>query len=161
MENIINLNSCFTESINFKIYDFVKIKDYEVYTFSMRDPSKKLLELDQYGLYTKPLNKLSRGGDRFIFTSNSLSSYITKSINKFIKGKHVLIDKNFRFVNHVFRYNKFKPSDMKFISHYDTPYHDPVNKHYSKYTLLLYLTQESGSPAIVFDNGNLSLACPD
>ena len=59
-------------------------------------------------------------------------------------------------MNHVFRYNKFEPSDNKFISHYDTPYYAKVTKHYSKYTLILYLTSGTASPILkVGDNFNI------
>ena len=117
IENIINLDSLFDVQDKFKITNLKKIPDYDIYTFDMLDKSNKLLPLDKYGFYVQPLNKDSRGGERFIFQSETLSKSLTSCIKKYIKDKDLITPK-FRFVNYVFRYNKFKPNDRKFFSHY-------------------------------------------
>lgn len=96
-----------------------------------------LLEMNNFGLYTVPINKNSRGGLRFIFNSPTLAQMF-----EIIVRQHLSPDllTNFVKVNNVFRYNKFDPGEHKFESHMDTPYYDKMNKHYSKYTMILYLT---------------------
>jgi len=155
-ENIVNLDSLFTTDQDFPISNFKKHGENEVYTFDLSDSSKMLLFLDKCGLYTTPINKLSRGGERFIFASRTLGNSLTSAIKNYIPDKN-LINEDFEFVNYVFRYNKFKPSDRKFTSHYDTPYHDPSLQYYSKYTLLLYLTSGMADPILSIDNGKLNI----
>jgi len=155
-ENIVNLDSLFKVEEDFSISNFKKHGDSELYTFNLADNNKTLLSLDKCGLYTTPVNKLSRGGERFIFASQVLGNSLTTAINKYIPNKGLINDK-FRFVNYVFRYNKFKPSDRKFASHFDTPYHDPARKHYSKYTLILYLTPGTADPVLNVDHGKLRI----
>ncbi len=48
--------------------------------------------------------------------------------------------------------NDFSPSDNKFSVHYDTPFVDHRNKHYSLYTLIIYLTEGENKekPALKF-----------
>ncbi|KAI9355080.1 hypothetical protein DFJ73DRAFT_920574 [Zopfochytrium polystomum] len=60
----------------------------------------------------------------------------------------------FRFVNYVFRLNKFEPTDEKFRLHRDTPYYDGTRNHLSKYTMLIYLTpgEASGGALKIFKN---------
>jgi len=155
-ENIVNLDSLFKVEEDFSISNFQKHEDNELYTFDLADKNSTLLSLDKCGLYTTPVNKLSRGGERFIFVSKLLGDYLSSALKKGIPDKD-LINNRFRFVNYVFRYNKFKPSDRKFTSHYDTPYHDPARKHYSKYTLILYLTPGTAAPVLSIDNGKLNI----
>jgi len=155
-ENIVHLDSLFTTEQDFPISNFQKHEDNEVYTFDLSDSGKTLLSLDKCGLYTIPINKLSRGGERFIFASRALGNSLTSAINKYVPDKD-LINEKFQFVNYVFRYNKFKPGDKKFTSHYDTPYHDPSLQLYSKYTLLLYLTSGIADPILSVDNGKLNI----
>ena len=87
-------------------------------------------------LYIKPFNKNQRGGERFIFSSSLLSKYLTKIF------KPIVTD-NFSHVNHVFRYNKFKNTDHKFVNHYDTPYYNRNKNQISEYTIVIYLTEGS------------------
>jgi len=156
-ENIINLDSLFKKKDHFSISNFQQHGDEEVYTFDLADNNNTLLSLDRYGLYTTPVNKLSRGGERFIFASQLLGKNITRALKNYIPHEN-LINSQFRFVNYVFRYNKFKPGDRKFTSHYDTPYHDPACRHYSKYTLLLYLTPGTVDPVLSIDNCKLKIS---
>jgi len=156
-ENIINLDSLFDENYDrFKITNMQKYKNADVFTFDMTDKSGMLKSLDQCGLYTQPLNKMSRGGQRFIFSSEILSKNLSESIVRYMKHPQ-LTNKKFRFVNYVFRYNKFKPGDKKFVSHYDTSYHNPSRKHHSKYTLLLYLTPGSADPVLSFGDDQVQI----
>jgi len=156
-ENIINLDTLFKSTQNkFVIQNFQKIEENEIYTFDMQDKSSILLSLDKYNIYIPPFNSLSRGGQRFIFSSECLSQHLTEAINKYIPDKK-LINKKFRLVNYVFRYNKFKPNDKKFVSHFDTPYHDPSKRHYSKYTILLYLTSGVADPVLSFNEGQVKI----
>jgi len=156
-ENIINLDSLFTKcQDNFIIQNFKKIEGGDVYTFDMKDASSILLSLDKYNLYAPPFNQLSRGGQRFIFSSEKLSDSLTNTLKECVPNKE-LINGKFMFVNYVFRYNKFKPNDKKFASHYDTPYHDSKKKHYSKYTLLLYLTPGVADPVLSVDKGKVKI----
>lgn len=122
----------------------------------MIDKKKKLVSLNDYGLYAKPFNQPSRGGERFLFSSEKLSKSLTDCIIKCIADKELSSDK-FQFVNYVFRYNKFLPNDQKFTSHFDTPYYDPANKHYSKYTLLLYLTSGTADPVLSIDKQSVRI----
>jgi len=155
-ENIINLDLLFKVGEDYSINNFQKHGDNEVYTFDLIDVNKTLLELDKCGLYTQPLNKLSRGGERFIFASRILATNLTNTLRNCVFEKSIK-NNQFQFVNYVFRYNKFKPGDKKFTSHYDTPYHDPARRHYSKYTLLLYLTSGAADPVLSIDNGKMKI----
>jgi len=160
-ENIVNLDSLFDDNFDkFKITNMQKFKEHDVFTFDMIDRSGILKALDKCGLYVQPLNKVSRGGERFIFSSEILSKSLSECIVKYMKHPK-LTNKKFRLVNYVFRYNKFRPGDKKFICHYDTPYHDPSRKHHSKYTLLLYLTSGSADPVLSFDNDKLQIKSID
>lgn len=67
---------------------------------------------------------------------------------------HIL--KRFKNINSIFRYNKFVPSDFKFVNHYDTPYYDNKSQHCSKYTLVIYLTGGTGNPALKIENIELN-----
>jgi len=156
LENIINLDSLFKAGEDFRITNFQKHGDNEVYTFDLEDENNLLLSLDKCGLYTQPINKLSRGGERFIFASKILGDNLTSALKQYVSDK-TINNYEFEHVNYVFRYNKFKPSDKKFTSHHDTPYHDPARNHYSKYTLLLYLTPGTADPVLSIDNGKLRI----
>jgi hypothetical protein len=126
--------------------------NYDIWTCKLDDSSSKLLlELSLLDLYVSPLNKASRGGDRFIFQSTILSKSLTRAVQQ--SGVLTLIEKgalsdSFQFVNYVFRCNRFKPGSGKFSSHRDTPYYDAERRHVSKYTLLIYLTGGTGKPAL-------------
>jgi hypothetical protein len=96
-----------------------------------------LLDLDELGLYTPPLNAHSRGGLRLIFHSASLGQALTTTLHGVLPGELLV---GFSHVNPVFRCNRFEPSDEPFHSHVDSPYSDTARHHVSRYTLLLYLT---------------------
>ena len=151
-ENIVNLDPLFRDSEQFKIETVCELPNSDILTFNLIDGSNVLKSLDKYNLYVQPLNKLSRGGQRFIFSSQILSKNLTDCLKKYM-DKTEVINPKFRFVNWVFRYNKFKPKDRKFTCHYDSPYHDPTKKHYSRYTMLLYLTSGSADPVLSFEDG--------
>jgi len=141
VEKFINVNNLLIEPKSVK-----KNKIYSEFTLSI---NKSLLDLNNIGLYTEPLNKSSRGGKRFIFKSSKLSSVLTNELKKNVIN-------SFEFVNHVFRYNNFEPSDMKFVSHMDTPYSDKQNSLYSKYTLIIYLTSGEANPVLKIQNENIN-----
>jgi len=116
-ENIINLNN---DILSIYIDGFHKhISKEEIYEFKFTHYS---LYLDKSYLYDIPINNNSRGGKRYIFKSDSLAENITDQLK-------VYFGKDFITVNNVFRFNKFKSNDKKFVSHYDTPYYDNYNKH--------------------------------
>ncbi len=114
-----------------------------------------LLQLDQLGLYQKPSNSSTRGGERFIFSSEKLSSALTEAFRAMEKDSADLDCKRFTAVNHVFRCNRFAPGDAKFEAHMDTPYYDPAKGQVSKFTMIIYLSSGSGSPVMkVWDNSD-------
>lgn len=110
------------------------------------DTTKRLLAIDQAELYLRPLNIASRGGKRLIFHTEKLAQSLTKAIAECLPQKML---ERFVHINPVFRLNRFSPSDTPFKSHYDSPYSDPVRKHISRYTLLLYLSEGSSEQAIL------------
>ena len=152
IENIISLDSLFQMQTKFKIEDYKRHEKYAIAKFDLTDHENILLSLDKFGLYTRPLNNIARGGERFIFSSEKLSEYLTNAI-KNLNDKD-LSDPAFMFVNYVFRYNKFRKGEKSFLSHFDTPFYDPIKKLYSKYTLILYLTEGKSdpNPVISFQN---------
>jgi hypothetical protein len=119
-----------------------------------------LLQLDSLGLYQKPSNHSTRGGERFVFSSAALSRGLTEAI----KSSDVLPslaktarsgNSSFAFVNYVFRCNRFAPGDAKFQMHLDTPYYDSSRNHISKYTILIYLSGGSADSILkVMGNGS-------
>lgn len=143
LENIIPMDYYINE-----IYPaFGKTKNYGTHSlekqsldvFSLKlNGCKGLLSLNNDAFYTFPLNGNTRGGKRFIFQSAILAKELTEIIN-ILKKQHKEFD-GFSHVNTVFRLNKFKPDDDKFNYHYDTPYYDGKNNMYSKYTMVIYLT---------------------
>lgn len=98
-----------------------------------------LKNFDKLEMWNAPFNKNQRGGKRFIFGSPRLAQILENCLrtsNTFLKNNN-----NFVAVNHVFRMNKFEPCDSPFKKHIDTPYYDPNTNIYSKYTMLIYLTE--------------------
>ena len=137
-ENIINVNEYF-ETFEIRRKN-VEIETFynDCYKIKMKSNLREhLLKMDEFGLYTVPINKNNRGGLRFIFNSEDLG---IKLYNTLIRILPEEMTNGLVKVNNVFRYNKFLPSDYKFESHMDTPYIDSLNKHYSKYTMIIYLT---------------------
>ena len=114
------------------------------------DSTGILQQLSALDLYVKPLNKETRGGERFIFHSALLSSALTEALQQ--SGFLSLLPdgrgSDFRFINYVFRCNRFSPDSAPFAIHMDTPYFDASRSHISKYTLLIYLTSGRGSPIL-------------
>lgn len=179
-ENILNFDYCFMNEtiINTKMINIglpVKILNKEIYIGKIscvEQPNKKspldiLLEIDKMNLYTDPMNSLSRGGKRLIFKSNHLSIILTAAFREcgekdiFENGEinSIFPDKffkNFKFINYIFRYNKFTPGDKKFISHYDTPFYDADKKYCSKYTLIIYLTDGHANPTLKIDDTEIN-----
>ncbi|KAK1835321.1 hypothetical protein QBC39DRAFT_159369 [Podospora conica] len=114
-----------------------------------RDSSvlRRLAALD---LYTAPLNKANRGGERFIFNSSLLSKALTSTV----KASGILSQlepkpSSFAFVNYVFRCNRFQPGDAPFNRHLDTPYYDPARSQVSRYTLLIYISPGSNEAGVL------------
>lgn len=111
-----------------------------------------LTQLASLDLYTAPMNKATRGGDRFIFHSTQLSKALSRAVrssdalNKLSGG--ITAPSHFEFVNYIFRCNRFAPGDSKFTNHLDTPYYDSSRSHVSKYTLLIYLTGGVGDSVL-------------
>ncbi len=135
-------------------------KDLEVVRCQLKGPgTKSLLELDTLGLYQVPANSSTRGGQRFIFSSAVLSRGLTKAIKEsnlfkvLTRPQSIYHANTFQSVNYVFRCNKFAPGDNKFETHLDTPYYDSVKKHVSKYTMLIYLSNGTGNPALSIETG--------
>lgn len=114
------------------------------------DSTGVLQQLSALDLYVKPLNKETRGGERFIFHSALLSSALTEALqqSEFLSLLPGGQGSNFRFVNYVFRCNRFSPDSAPFAIHTDTPYSDATRSHISRYTLLIYLTSGRGSPVL-------------
>lgn len=148
-ENIVSLDGFFDGAgLELGLADRTRFGDKNVYAFSLDAPDatkQRLLQLDALGLYVAPLNAASRGGQRFIFHSAQLAAALTKAVKAGV-GKSLL--GGFSHVNPVFRCNRFEPGDEKFHRHLDTPYFDPNRKQVSRYTLLVYLTGGTGSPAL-------------
>lgn len=149
-ENILHLDSYFEQlGKNAKSRFIGSWDDNNIIRFEIKDKKSHqlLLKLNDFNLNLAPFNKSQRGGERFIFKSSKLARYFESVIINMFQNSPLafcMLD-GFVFVNHVFRYNRFRPSDNQFTTHLDTPYYDPHNKHYSKYTLLVYLTD--GKPA--------------
>ena len=142
-ENIIVLDQYLKQSpLKFEIAGDVERIGNEIYKFQLTGTTDLLLALDKLGLYSIPLNKKSRGGQRFIFSSSLLSEALMQAITV-----DDFMDEC-QSINSVFRYNKFVPGDRKFISHYDTPYYDSEKSLRSKYTLIFYLTGGSNNPVL-------------
>ncbi|MEU7900529.1 hypothetical protein AB0B45_47835 [Nonomuraea sp. NPDC049152] len=119
-----------------------------VVSFSLRLPEQardRLARLDGMNLYVPPLNAASRGGERFIFHSALLAEALTAAVADALPPS---VAEGFSHVNPVFRCNGFEPGDANFHLHRDTPYYDATRRHISRYTLLLYLTGGTGSPAL-------------
>jgi hypothetical protein len=130
-------------------------KDMHVVRCQLQGPgTKSLLALDGLGLYQTPSNASTRGGQRFIFSSTVLSRGLTQAIKQSNLFKVLstpqskFYEKCFQSVNYVFRCNKFAPGDNKFEMHMDTPYYDSVRKQISSYTMLIYLSNGKGNPAL-------------
>lgn len=151
-ENIIHLDKYIKtfKSINFSFDNVHKYKNKDIFVLDLLGSNDLLLKLNDLDLYTIPLNKSSRGGKRFIFNSKLLSEELSSAF-KGCKGLNGL-KKNFKFINNVFRYNKFVPSDNKFISHFDTPYYDSSKEFCSKYTIIIYLTSGNGEGVLKIDD---------
>ena len=97
-----------------------------------------------------PLNAASRGGVRFIFHSALLAEALTAAVAEALPPA---AGEGFSHVNPVFRCNRFEPGDANFHRHRDTPYFDAARRHVSRYTVLLYLTGGTGSPALDLGGG--------
>jgi hypothetical protein len=114
-----------------------------------------LARLDELGLYVSPLNASSRGGVRFIFHSAALGDALTRAVKQAMPE----LDR-FSHVNPVFRCNRFEPGDGKFSRHVDAPYFDRSRGHLSEFTLLLYLTGGTGSPALALGDAAIDEIAP-
>lgn len=108
--------------------------------------SSSLLEIDKLNIYSEIDNSNERGGQRAIFLSIKLSDILTNELKKIADEKFLT---NFRMVNSVFRFNKFKPTDNLFKRHYDTPFSDKSHSMYSKYTMIIYLTSGENPKGIL------------
>jgi len=101
-------------------------------------------------LYVAPLNKATRGGERFIFHPALLSKALSEAmrssdvLSKLAQGR---LPSSFE-MNYVFRCSKFVSGDAMFTSHLDTPYYDSERSQVSRYTLLIYLTAGRNEPAL-------------
>lgn len=148
-ENIVGLDGFFgAGQTKLSLASRSRFGTKDVYAFSLEasDAVKaRLSQLDGLHLYVPPLNRGSRGGERFIFHSTELADALTTAVKDGL-GKSLL--GGFVHVNPVFRCNRFEPGDEKFHQHFDTPYFDPARKHVSRWTLLLYLTGGTGEPAL-------------
>ncbi len=107
----------------------------------------RLAQLDSLGLYVRPLNAASRGGQRFIFHCAELAAVLTAALREALPAQMLA---GFVHVNPVFRCNRFEPGEQRFRAHVDSPYYDRSRQHVSKYTLLLYLTGGQGEGLLRF-----------
>ncbi|CAG9962882.1 unnamed protein product [Clonostachys byssicola] len=161
-ENIVHLDSWFETSMADHGQDGLETSlsestqpspEHEIYTCKLQDETTGALLncLSSLDLYVPPLNKETRGGDRFIFHSSILSKALTNAVrssgmlNQIENGS---LGSSFEFVNYVFRYNRFATGDSNFESHLDTPYYDSARSHVSKYTLLIYITGGHNNPVL-------------
>ncbi|CAH0055538.1 unnamed protein product [Clonostachys solani] len=161
-ENIVHLDPWFEASMADHGQDGLKTSlgestqpspKHEIYTCKIQDKLTGALlnSLSSLDLYVPPLNKETRGGDRFIFHSSILSRALTSTLRSsgvLDKIENGSLSSSFEFVNYIFRYNRFAPGDGNFESHLDTPYYDSARSHVSKYTLLLYITGGHNSPVL-------------
>lgn len=132
-ENIIRYdNFCFNISLKQKQLTEIDPGIYKIQS-KIHD---ELLTLDKLDLYTIPSNHSTRGGSRLIFQSEKLTDIITNMLSS-LNG--TIFDK-FKRCNLIFRLNKFIPGDADFKTHYDTPYVNRTDNEYSKYTILIYLS---------------------
>ncbi|KID77521.1 uncharacterized protein G6M90_00g096470 [Metarhizium brunneum] len=127
-------------------------RNKEVFTAVLEGGQGKLLkEISGLSLYVAPLNRGTRGGERFVFHSAILGEALTRAVKTSglldVVGYGELGD-SFEFVNYVFRSNKFAPEDGNFENHLDTPYYDRARNHVSKYTLLVYLSSGQNTPLL-------------
>lgn len=114
---------------------------------------ERVLALDGLGLYAAPLNRGSRGGQRFIFHAAGLAKALGRALKAALPADAL---EGFSHVNPVFRCNRFEPGDAPFREHIDTPYSDPTRGQVSRLTLLLYLTGGRGAPALKIDGLELA-----
>ncbi|RSN16192.1 hypothetical protein DMB42_00705 [Nonomuraea sp. WAC 01424] len=152
-ENIVPLDRLF-EAVPLEMELVERAERAEgVLAFSLR-PSEQardlLTRLDGLNLYLPPLNAASRGGERFIFHSALLAEALTAAAADALPPS---VAEGFSHVNPVFRCNGFEPGDANFHLHRDTPYYDAARGHVSRYTMLLYLTGGTGSPALDLAGG--------
>ena len=150
--------------------------NYEIFTFHLQYDSNFishqnidfLHELDNLNLYTPPLNSSTRGGNRFIFQSQ----YLSKQLSQLIRSNGVLnlmspsnlspnnkysANNSFISMNSVFRLNKFVPTDNIFDSHLDTPYSDPSHHHFSRYSILIYLSDGCNDGTLSFEEDKVKI----
>jgi hypothetical protein len=141
------------DGLSLSFFDVRQLQDNrEVFTCKLQGASSLLVkQVPSLDLYVAPLNKETRGGERFIFHSALLS----KALNGAVRSSGMLgmlakghLASTFEFVNYIFRCNKFRAEDAKFTKHLDTPYYDSTQSHVSKYTLIIYLTSGHGEPAL-------------
>ena len=136
-ENIVPLDRLF-ETCHVELAAHEELA-HEVHRFAVR---AELPALDELPLYTVPLDAAARGGRRYIFHSARLADALTGAV------RAALPLPGFSHVNPVFRCNRFEPGDEPFHAHRDTPYFDRAAGHVSPYTLLVYLTGGTGTPAL-------------
>ncbi|AQZ68233.1 unnamed protein product [[Actinomadura] parvosata subsp. kistnae] len=152
-ENIVPLDRLF-ESVPLEMeLDGATEHAEGVLSYTLRLPEQardRLARLDALGLYVPPLNAASRGGERFIFHSALLAEALTAAVADALPPS---VAEGFSHVNPVFRCNAFEPGDANFHLHRDTPYYDAARGHISRYTLLLYVTGGTGSPALDLAGG--------
>lgn len=117
---------------------------HEVHRFTLRG---ELPAFDDLPLYAPPLNAGTRGGKRYIFHAAPLADALTKAVRAALPDL-----RGFSHVNPVFRCNRFEPGDEPFHRHLDTPYHDAARGQISQYTLLVYLTEGTGTPALQIED---------
>lgn len=133
--------------------------DREVFTAKLDSQQGALLkDMSNLALYVAPLNKSTRGGERFIFHSAILSEALTRAVKTsgILDSMGGELGDSFEFVNYVFRCNKFSPADANFENHLDTPYYDRARNHVSKYTLLIYLSAGENEPLLRVQDVNIN-----
>ncbi|KAK5659606.1 hypothetical protein OQA88_810 [Cercophora sp. LCS_1] len=158
-ENIIPLDSRVSTEPSLSLTSLTPVSESNsIYTATLQGTTTSLSDLPFLPLFIPPLNPLSRGGTRYIFSSTNLSRAITKAITT--SPLLSLLPPNLVSTNYIFRCNRFTPASAPFKTHLDTPYFDSAQNHISKYTVLIYLTSGS-NPSGVLTIGETSITSVD
>ncbi|TWU77577.1 hypothetical protein ED733_007721 [Metarhizium rileyi] len=142
-----------TDGLELELADIRRLdRKKDVFTAKLDGTRSGMLrDISDLSLYVAPLNRGTRGGERFIFHSAILSQALTRAVKTSrlldLIG-HGKLGHEFEFVNYVFRSNKFAAADGDFENHLDSPYYDRARNHVSKYTLLIYLSAGQNTPLL-------------
>ena len=152
IDNILNLPGRL-DNLGFSIDKFQQpCTEVDIYTSKLTGDIAPLMQLHRLNLYESKFEEgRYRGGQRFLFRSESLKEHLNALLSISLPRK---LQQNFKSVNNVFRFNHFAEEDGDFHEHYDIPFVDMQNMQISKYTLLVYLTagESSSKPILSINN---------